>query len=247
MRSLIVLLLWLSLAPTLLAQDRRATVTLEDGRTLVGRVVDMDIDRLTLEIDGKEQTFASTQLRKCKIEVLERPKPPPEPEPEIVFEEGVGVASVPIAANVPEPLRGSLFGRRLQALDRRYPWLAPTEPLQWISLGISLFVFAAFMLYFASRLAGTEVTGFGRSTGLAVLLLLAGLVQVALVPMNGPGLFGMLLVNTVVWVALLRLTYELAVPAASICYVLMLVFSGVGYALLEAIDTLLLSMGSSPS
>lgn len=238
------MLLWLLLASALPAQDRRATVTLEDGRTVVGMVVEMDIDQLTLDVDGQRQTFSVEQLRRCKIERLAAPKPPPRDDAEVSYEPVDPGAN---AVAVPAPLRGSLFGRRLQALDRRYPWLSPAEPLQWISLGIALFVFASFMLHFATRLAGTDVTGFGRSVGLAVLLLLTAMAQVALVPMTGPGLFGMLLFNTVAWVAMLRFTFELSVPAASIAFVLVLVFIGVGFGILEAVDAMLLSMGNTPT
>lgn len=242
MRFLLGLLLWCLLGPGLWAQERQATVVLEDGRTVVGRVVEMEIDHLTLDVAGKQQTFASTQLRSCRIETLAAPGPSPAGE----GAEGGLDSEEAQATSIPEPLRGSLFARRLQSLDRRYPWLSPTEPMQWISLGVALFVFASFSLHFASRLAGTEVNSFGRSVGVAFLLLLGGVAQVALVPMNGPFLFGMLLANTVVWVALLRFTFELPLAAASIAFVILLAETALGFGILEAVDAMMLSMGNTP-
>lgn len=138
-----------------------------------------------------------------------------------------------------------LLDRRLRALDDRFPWLAPTESFQWVSLGVTLFALLSLAIHFAARLSATELLGFGRATLIAAWIMLAGFVQVAIVPDASPALALAVVVNAVMLLLCFRFVYDLSVPAAGLAVFLFAIESGLGLALLRLIDATLRSIGNA--
>src|SRR5688572_31548623 len=50
------------------AQERIATIVLDDGSQLMGRVVAMDVGSLQLDVRGRIVTVTSARIRSCRIE-----------------------------------------------------------------------------------------------------------------------------------------------------------------------------------
>jgi hypothetical protein len=142
-------------------------------------------------------------------------------------------------------LASSLWDARLRALDDRYPWLAPTESFQWVSLGITLFALLSLAIHIAARLAASELLGFGRATLAAAWIMLAGLVQVAAVSDAGHALALAVVANAVMLLLCFRFLYRLPVPAAGLAVFLFVVQVGLGFALLRLVDATLRSIGNT--
>ncbi|GAB4141184.1 MAG: hypothetical protein Fur0037_07940 [Planctomycetota bacterium] len=232
MRCVLILLALLLSASPGYAQERIASLILEDGSSVTGRVVRMDLDHLTVEVDGRERTFAVGQLRQCRIERVE--------EPDLPGGEQGPAQSAPL----PQPLEGSLLGARLRDLDRRYPWLSPTQPAQWVSLGVMLFVFASFAFFFSTQLVGSEVGSFARAVGCSVLGMLVAAVEVAIVPSSPPILAAVLVADLLLLLPVLRVSFELSLGSALLAVLFLLIFAGAAFGILEAVDKILLSMGT---
>ena len=65
-RTLVFLLLLFVGATFAPAQERKATLELEDGRVLVGRLVQIDGTAITIDVDGKDQKATLYDRSKTK-------------------------------------------------------------------------------------------------------------------------------------------------------------------------------------
>lgn len=74
----ILLLALLVTAAALRAQERLAKVVLDDGTTVQGRVLQMSVAALQLEVDGKAFDIPAARIATCTISLRE---PPPDPGP----------------------------------------------------------------------------------------------------------------------------------------------------------------------
>ena len=281
-----------TLAP-LAAQERLASVQLVDGRKLEGKVLEMDLEHLAVEVDGKVLRLPASSIRNCRFrdgddpatqalkedEQAERsalaageagtststtasPTPPPEhdaaaavaaaplgePAPAVTW---TGPLQDPIdptsPANVPVDLRDRYhLRRRIDALDRAYPWLAPAAPSQWISLGLLLLVGSGLVVHMAVRVSGADRPRLGRSVGLGVYYLTTALAQVALVPVNDLSVSVMVLINGSMSLFLLCMLFGLTRGQAIVAQVVQLGFCALVFAILELVSSLLGTMGISP-
>src|SRR5262245_56678268 len=75
MRPLIMVLWVLLLGAFGRAQERTATVTLDDGRVLIGRVVPTDISSLRLQVNGEVVTIPASKIASCHFESVAGSKP----------------------------------------------------------------------------------------------------------------------------------------------------------------------------
>lgn len=143
------------------------------------------------------------------------------------------------------PRSRQLWERRMEALDMRFPWLFPAEPLQWISLGITLFALLSLGVHFAARVAATEEMGFGRAAAMGFWMLVAGIAQTAVVPgsREALGLAGAL--NAAVAIVLFRVVYGLSLAASLLALCMFSVQGGLLYGLLMLIDATLRSIGNT--
>lgn len=55
------------------AQERRASVVLDDGEQVEGVVLALDLQSVQLKVGGEVRTFAATRIRECRIETLGAP------------------------------------------------------------------------------------------------------------------------------------------------------------------------------
>ena len=65
------LLFLCALVPPIAAQERYAEVLMDGGERLVGRVVEMDLDQLALEVAGGTVRLDASKLRSCRFATLE--------------------------------------------------------------------------------------------------------------------------------------------------------------------------------
>jgi hypothetical protein len=120
MRWLWCLLAVVGLAGGLAAQERQATVTLDDGRVLTGRVVALDLGSLQLQIGAQVETFSALRIQSCVFSREPAAEPAGGGSADLGAEARPGAASAEAvprgapAVTVPAPeSRGLLRQRRL--------------------------------------------------------------------------------------------------------------------------------------
>ncbi|MBK8100649.1 MAG: hypothetical protein IPK26_26470 [Planctomycetes bacterium] len=178
-----------------------------------------------------------------------------EPEPESADQAGTGKppkssARTRVRRPPPEPPAGakdrrSPGRRRLEALDRAYPWLAPEQPVQWFSLGLTLFALLSLCVHGSARIALSENLLFGRSCWLAAWILVSTILQVAILPSATPVLVTAALLDLGIAWALFRWLFGLGVGTGILAVGVLGMFVGAGFCILQVIDMLLLSIGGA--
>lgn len=78
------------------AQERRASVVLDDGEQVEGLVVALDLQSVQLRVGDEVRTFAATRIRECRIETLGAPGSQP-----AVRSEAAGADPAPGASSSP--------------------------------------------------------------------------------------------------------------------------------------------------
>ncbi len=242
MRAFLILLMALFCA-TATAQQRVVTFVLDDGLRIEGTVVEFDAKHIVVEVGGEPRTYLTERMRECRFRVVEDVGPAVEaPAPVVETKRAVVARNNKPRVTAPAA-RMSPWSQRTAELQQRYPWLVPTEPYQWVSLGITSFALLALFSHFAAKLSGADQPGFGRAMGLALALLLALLLDFALVGRrenaNGIALaLFVLLVPT-----LHRACYRMSLPGALLASCLFAAQIGFSYAAFRLVDTMLCSMG----
>ena len=282
MLRLLLLVLAGLLASPLGAQEKRATVQLENGEVLVGRVLAMDLATLKLQVGHEVHTLAATSFRSCRIEampsaegegspaaepasvepapaatavppsratgdVVQDPAPAAATKPRITWQGPLPDPVDPEAeAALPHDLRHrSRWRARLEIVDEAYPWLAPTAPSQWVSLGLLLTVSLSLVVYLSVRVAGAEAASLGSSLVLALWYMVTTVVQAALVPVNNASVALMLLANPTFALFGMSAMFGLPRSGAVIAYAIQLGFVVLGYGVLELVNALLASIGAT--
>ena len=268
--TLLCVLLVACFAP---AQERRATVQLDDGTVLTGTVLAMDLTTLQLQVGHEVMTLPATRIKGCRFDIEEggetaAPAVPTAPTPtdrgdaapEVVeTSEAETPATRPritwkrplpdpvdpeAAAELPhDERRQSRLRARIEALDRAYPWLEPTAPPQWISLGLLLAIASTLVVHLSVRFAGAEASGLGRCCGLTAWYMLTGFLQLAMVPVNDLSVTLMLLANTTMALFWVGALFALPRINALIAFAIQLGFVALGYGVLELVNALLGSVG----
>lgn len=238
MRWLLAFLMAWFVAGGVAAQARTATVELDSGRVLRGKVMQLDGEKLVLQLaDGTEETLRATSIHRCRFDAAQ---PPP---PRAAETDPVGEVAADDAADGGGPGNASLLARRLHWLDQRFAWLAPNEPLQWISLAATLFALIALGIHLASRIAGSDLVHFGRAILLSASAMIVAFVELVAVPWGMPLGPGVVALNCLLAVVLLRVVYELGIGGALVGLVALLVEAGVGWLVLLLLDSILRSIG----
>jgi hypothetical protein len=271
MLRLLVLLVGLLLGNGLGAQERRAVVRLDDGRVVSGRVLAMDLSTLQLNVGGEVVTLPADRIRSCRFDGEEAAEPvAPEAaaaEPDAVPTGGTAVEPAPVrsepgSVTMPAPVDAGLapdtdeaalpldvrnrsrLRTRLEALDERYPWLAPAAPSQWISLGLLLFAFASLVVHTSTKVTGSEHAGLPRSMPLAAWYLVTICLQVALVPASDFTTVAVLVCNPALALFWLTTWFGLSRGASVLAFAIQLGFVVLGFGVLELVDALLKSIGA---
>lgn len=268
--TLLFVLLVACLAP---AQERRATVQLDDGKVLTGTVLAMDLTTLQMQVGHEVMTLPATRIKSCRFDIEEggetaAPAAPTAPTPTdrgdaapeaVETSEAEKPATRPritwkrplpdpidpeAAAQLPhDERRQSRLRARIEALDRAYPWLEPTAPPQWISLGLLLAIASTLVVHLSVRFAGAEASGLGRCFGLTAWYMLTGFLQLAMVPVNDLSVTLMLLANTTMALFWVGALFALPRINALIAFAIQLGFVALGYGVLELVNALLGSVG----
>lgn len=244
MRLLLALLIGLFCAHAA-AQQRIVTFVLDDGLRIEGPVIEFDATRIVVEVGGEPRTYPTERMRECRFRVVEdeqgaaeAPAPAAETKPVVPARNTRPRAVPPAPAGRMTPWR-----QRTAELQERYPWLVPTEPYQWVSLGVTLFALLALFSHFAAKLSGADQPGFGRAMGLAFVLLTAVFLDFVFVGRRESA-YGIALALFALLVPLLhRSCYRLSLPGALLASCLFTAQLGFGYAAFRLVDTMLRSMG----
>jgi hypothetical protein len=244
----------LLLAGLLPAQERRAVVELDDGRVLQGTVRAMDLTTLQLVVGDVVHQLPATRIRSCRFEPVPPLAPaaadpaPAQKAPRITWREPLPAPEdTSLAEHVPNDLRGrSRWRARLERVDEVYPWLVPTLPSQWCSLGLLLLALSSLVVHMSTRVAGVETASFPRSLFLASWYLVTAALQVALVPATDFAVVLMLLSNTALALFWLVALFGLTRIGAIISFAVQLGFAAVVYGLLELVTAVLASVGMAP-
>lgn len=149
------------------------------------------------------------------------------------------------AAQAPHDRRHlSRWRERLHRLDEAYPWLQPTAPVQWISIGLLLTILLSLTVHASVNVAGAEGASLGRSIGVAIWYLVTCLLQVAAVPCNDFTVVLMLLANPTLALFWLSGLFGLTRLGATIAFAVQLGFAVLGYGVLELVTAILGSIGA---
>lgn len=246
------------LCTALPAQQRRATVELEDGTVLQGVVQAMDLATVHLRVDDTVHTLAATQIRSCRFEplptapepALEEPAAPPAARLAKPPRPARGPAALPEDPTSPEHVPVDLRGRsrwrvRLKRLDALYPWLVPAAPTQWCSLLLVLLTLGSLTVHTSTRVAGAESIGMGRCIAMAAWYLATAMAQMAWAPTHDLGIALMLLGNPTLALFGLCSLFGLSRVGALMAFVVQLGCAVVGYGVLELVTAVLASVGAS--
>lgn len=255
------------------AQQRQAVVQLDDGRVLQGLVVAMDLVNLQLSIDGEVLTLPAARIQSCRFETPPEPVAEVETPSESVPAQPMGESKGRRSSNVgrgsgagrtpqepvevlaaaaldpdsaPHDLRHrSLWRVRIEALDEAYPWLCPTAPSQWFSLGFLLFTLMTLVVHLSTKVSGADQVSLGRCMVITGWYMVTGLLQFALVPTLDVATVAMLIGNTAMALFWLRSLFGLTRGAAVVGFAVQLGFLLLGYGVLQLADSLLKSVGSA--
>ncbi len=267
MLRLVVLLLGLLVLGPLRAQERQAKVTTNTGRVVAGKVVAMDLDGLQIQVGEQLVTIAASDIRTCQFDdassasaVESAPRsdaaastapsavPPvvpiqtdrpirvrlPLPDAEV---EGQDRASTPF------PTRQTRLRARIAIVDEAYPWLVPTEPMQWLSVALLMFACLSLVVHLSVSVVGAENNAAGRAMAMAVWYLVTAFLQVALVPSAQLATFVMLVLNPALALFWLRNLFAMTRGGAMVAFAVQLGFLLLGYGVLELVTSLLGSIG----
>lgn len=138
----------------------------------------------------------------------------------------------------------SRWRQRLHRLDEAYPWLQPTAPVQWISIGLLLTILLSLTVHASVNVAGAEGASLGRSIGVAIWYLVTCLLQVAAVPCNDFTVVLMLLANPTLALFWLSGLFGLTRFGATIAFAVQLGFAVLGFGVLELVTAILGSIGA---
>ncbi len=266
MLRLLAVVVALLLAAGGTAQERQVRVQLDDGETVVGTVVAMDLATLQVRVGEQVRTFDAEHIRSCRFGRAGEEMPPevettepatvraPDP-PNAAAAPGTtritwqGPLQDPVdptaAQQPPHDLRHrSRLRARLTALDERYPWLAPTEPAQWISLGLLLTILTSLTVYHSVRIAGAEGASLGRGMLVAGWYLITGALQVAAVPGNDLAIVLVLLANPTCALFWLSALFGMTRVGASVAFAIQLGVGVLVFGVLELVTALLGSIGT---
>jgi hypothetical protein len=266
MRTLLAMLVVLVSAVFGRAQQRNATVQLDDGRVLHGTVVAMDLSSLQLVVDGATITLPAARIQSCHFDEVATAEPshaaegapakPTEPraapggrappsaplvEPAEVM---AAVALDPEAAPLDVRHR-SLLRTRIERLDEAYPWLCPAVPAQWLSLCCLVFALLTVFVHLAVRVCGAEQVSFSRCMGVTAWYMVTGFLQIAFVPVFDLTTVIMLIGNTALALFWMRLLFSLTRPGAVLALAVQLGFLLLSFGTLELADSVLKSVGSA--
>ena len=139
----------------------------------------------------------------------------------------------------------SAWQARREALQQDYPWLFPSEGYQWVSLAAMLFALVSLASHFSARLSSPDPVGFGPSLGFAACLLVGATVETAFVPLDSAAMTVAMGGSAVLVVILNRLCYPLSVGGSVLATLLFALQCGIGYAVLQLLDSTLRQIGSS--
>lgn len=292
----------LFLAALLPAQERAATVVLNDGQVLEGTVLEIQLGSMRMRVGDEVFTIATADVQSCRF--AEPPAsgadgeaqgeaqggaqepasnaqgqqpapaapqgegaPAPAPAGEVAAPPRAGETAPSAAAprtqptNRPVPAKPraavadqpavkrprSHAAARLEAIGEVYPWLVPSEPTQWISIGLLVFACLSLVVHLSVCVVGAESASFGRSMALALWYELTGLLQFALVPPVHVATFSMLIGNTALALFWLRQLFAVSRGGAVVAFAVQLGFAVLGYGVLELVTSLLASIDPVPA
>jgi hypothetical protein len=245
------------LAALLPAQEPTATLQMEDGRVLTGKVLAIELGKMRLQVGQEVLTVPTTQIRSCRLEGADGVAPeaddpagagpgPDGGQPRAAT--APGAQEPQDAAADPQPFgRPAYFRSRMAALEEVYPWLVPTMPTQWISCGLLLFAVLSLVVHLSTSVVAGESPNFGRSVFVAFWYLVTGALQMIMVPPLAFATLVMLVANPALALFWLRQLFGLSRGAAVVALAVQLGFAVVGYGLLELVSSLLHSIDPQPA
>ncbi len=261
LRVLGLLLLLVLCAGHVRAQELHAHIELDGGEVVEGPVVRMDLKSIEIRVGDMVRSLETSRIRLSRFQ-------PATPAPGVAPQKPLADVVPPVANEpkkgpritwtepLPAPLdtespdavpvdlrHASLWRLRLQSIDEVYPWLSPTSPHQWVSLGLLLLVAGSLVVHLSVRVAGTEAASFARSLGISAWYLVTGVAQMATVPCNDFTVVLMLLVNPTIALFWMREFFGMPRIGALIAFAVQVGFVALGFGVLHLIDAVLGSIG----
>jgi hypothetical protein len=232
-RAFLTLLLALICAAAACGQARMATVTLDDGTTLRGAVIRLDVREVLLDVDGTVEAIPATRIRSCRFEPARSTGPA-----------GAGTAAVPTGSGSRGPSSGRLLDARLDRVRAVYPWIVPREPLHWVSAGITLLFGFGFGVHLAARFGGAEGARWRRGFVVAAFLMAIVAANVALVPMALPVAAVAAAGSLLAGILIMRIGYGLGFGGSLVALISVAIEVAVGGLVILLVDAVLRSIGS---
>ena len=132
-----------------------------------------------------------------------------------------------------------MYAERLGWIPERYNWITPDDTASLASMLVLLLVVLGVSIHFSTNVANIEYRSFGRSVMLAVVVMVAGGIQIGFVPISTVSVGSMVVGNIVVWMALTAGLFQAPRFAAITLVVVTMLGMLVSFLLLEVVDAII--------
>jgi len=234
--------------PGLAQAAKQAVVETAEGEVLRGKLLGVERERITLEIDGEVVRIAMERV----VGFDEVDVAPADPDAidgggaqdaDAGGTEGPAGRDAEADAALAAP-RWSALGflpRRLGWLGDRYLWLVPEGGVQAVSLVLLCLAMLGLCVHLSTRAAGVEDRSVVRSLVVAALVMIAAGIQVACVTASPIALAAVVVGNGAMWAVASRSLFGAKVFEAFTMLLATSFLVAIGFLLLELVDYVLLT------
>jgi hypothetical protein len=248
------------------AQERVATVRVASGETIKGRVVAIDLEQITLEVDGNQIRIPTARVTSCDIVMAPaEPAPAPAPAAESAPPQQTQPPATPrppkaqrrkahkptvdgeaAAESTRDPgLQPRIFWKdRIDAFLAAFPWLKPDNWLQFVSLCLTGFGLFGLAIAASIRVVASDPVSFLRCFGIALVSAVLAAAFVAFVPGDPVPLAVAVAVSAMLLVGLFRQAADLGFFESLLALLVLTILLAIGFGVLELTDGALRSAGT---
>lgn len=203
----ILLLLLASAAPSQVAR-----LTLEDGSTMQGTLVEVGEQRVQLRVEGRVVTVPIAKIVDfAEVDPGATPQVggPALIRPAVPDQDGTPSA-VTSQSRSPDLRSGpeSLFASRLGWISERHSWIPADDVKSVASVGMIFLLLLACLFHFATAVTSVEAASFQRALVLAIAVVSAAAALIGFVPDTQSAMLWMAGGSLLGWVVLTKVVYE---------------------------------------
>ena len=263
MRFLIGLIFCVALVPAVSAQQVR--LKLHDGQLLLGELVAITDDTIEIKVGEGIVRVTVEEVAEFSEVVVDpaREKPvtetpstdppptnplptvPPPTDPPAMGQDPPATPGgaapkpkTPSAVSAASGLSRNMYAARLGWIPERYNWITPDDTTSLASMLVLLLFVLGGSIHFSTNVANIEYRSVGRSVMLAVVVMVAGGIQIGFVPISPVAVGSMVLGNMVVWIALTAGLFQAPRFAAITMVVVTVLCMLVSFVVLEVVDSI---------